>query len=150
MGAYETRANVLIAGVNLFGLTKVDCVLLIQFHFLDSNFDHAIRDLHKAIDLANGEKENELRGKLRSTEHDKMMWEPKRRNHAKVLDLPVNIHEVNKQSQCTWLKKQYKKLAKQWHPDKYRGDKVRAARKMNEAADAKIELVKRWGCKGIR
>ena len=41
------------------------------------------------------------------------------------------------------IKSRYRELSKKWHPDKYRGDKVRAARKMNEVADAKIELVKR-------
>jgi DnaJ-class molecular chaperone len=36
----------------------------------------------------------------------------------KVLELPVNIHEVSKESQCKHLKKSYKKLAMKWHPDK--------------------------------
>ena len=52
--------------------------------------------------------------------------------------------------QCDWLKKQYKKLAKKWHPDKYKGNKERAGRKMNEIAEAKEILTKRIGCKNIR
>ena len=36
------------------------------------------------------------------------------RDHKKVLELPSNIEEIDKERRCDWLKKQYKKLAKKW------------------------------------
>ena len=42
----------------------------------------------------------------------------------------------------------YKKLARKWHPDKAKGSKVRAGRKMNDIAEAKEVLDKQLGCKG--
>ena len=64
-------------------------------------------------------------------------WE-KRRDHARVLDLPANVLDLRKESKCKWLKKQHKKLARLWHPDKARGDRLRAERKMREVS---LELV---------
>ena len=47
---------------------------------------------------------------------------PARRDHKQVLDLPVNLNELNKQSQCKWIKKQHKAMVKKWHPDKAKGN----------------------------
>jgi len=38
-------------------------------------------------------------------------------------------------------------MAKKWHPDKYKGNPKRGARKMMEVNDAKELLAKDWGCK---
>lgn len=51
-----------------------------------------------------------------------------------VLELPVNMHQIAHDKQCTWVKKQHKVLARKWHPDKARGNKLRAVRKMREVA----------------
>ena len=48
------------------------------------------------------------------------------------------------------LRKAYRREALKWHPDKHKGDKRRAARKMDEISAAKGALVKQWGGKGIR
>ena len=73
------------------------------------------------------------------------MWE-KRRPHAKVLELPANVDSLSKDRKCYWLKKQHKKLARIWHPDKARGSKDRAARKMTQVSDAKQALSAEYGC----
>lgn len=38
---------------------------------------------------------------------------------AQVLELPVNLHELSADKQCEWVRKQHRKLARRWHPDKY-------------------------------
>ena len=69
------------------------------------------------------------------------------RDHKAVLELPANLDEIPKEKQCDWIKKQYKKLARKWHPDKAKGSKARAGRKMNDIAEAKEVLDKQLGCK---
>ena len=51
------------------------------------------------------------------------------------------------------VKEAYRKLAKRWHPDRYKGggkradmDKARAERKMRECAEAKEVLAKQLQC----
>lgn len=44
------------------------------------------------------------------------------RDHKRVLELPANIEEIDQERKCSWLKKQYKKLARKWHPDKAKGN----------------------------
>ena len=73
-----------------------------------------------------------------------------RRDHLVVLGLPVNLREVNRKSQCKHLKNASRKMALKWHPDKAKGDKKRAARKLNEIMEAKEHLKKEFGCKRIR
>ena len=131
-------------------------------HFNDENYGESMKDYEQAIELQRqtpgqqrgtpeaSERRNELHSKLHEAQNKQRMHSEERRDHAKVLELPVNIHEVNLKSKCSWLKKQHKKLAKKWHPDKHRGDKRRAARKMDEISAAKEALVKQWRCKGIR
>ena len=63
-----------------------------------------------------------------------------------VLELPTNLDELKREDQCSWVSKQYRKLARVWHPDRYKGDKARAERKMRECADAKEILTKRLRC----
>ena len=42
-----------------------------------------------------------------------------------MLELPVNLHQLTKEKQCTYIKKAHKTLARKWHPDKARGNKAR-------------------------
>ena len=73
------------------------------------------------------------------------VWK-QRRDHLSTLELPANLGQLSVEKQCSWIKKQHRKLARKWHPDKYRGNKERAARKMNEVTEAKEELTKRFKC----
>ena len=41
----------------------------------------------------------------------------------------------------------YRKLARKWHPDKYRGNPERGSRKMREVSEAKKVLSERFKCK---
>ena len=87
----------------------------------------------------------DLRRRLMDCRRLEDQWE-KRRDHARVLDLPANVNDLRKESKCKWLKKQHKKLARLWHPDKARGDRLRAERKMREVSEAKEALVAAYGC----
>jgi curved DNA-binding protein CbpA len=40
------------------------------------------------------------------------------RDHRAVLELPVNLHQLSKEKQCSYVKKAHKALARKWHPDK--------------------------------
>jgi hypothetical protein len=92
-----------------------------------------------------GKQEN-LKQRLNQCKQLEDQWD-KRRDHAKVLELPANLGSLAKDRQCTWLKKQHKKLARKWHPDKANGaDKQRAARKMSEVSDAKQALMAQFAC----
>ena len=124
-------------------------------HMADANYDEAVRDYRDAAEqmdksggggTAHATLRQEVESEMRSAKHEAHMWK-ERRDHAKVLEMPVNIGEVSQKSRCSWLKKQYKKMAKRWHPDKVIGCRKRAARKMTEVSDAKQELSKQWGCK---
>ena len=68
------------------------------------------------------------------------------RDHRAVLELPTNLDQLKKEDRCTWVSKQYRKLARVWHPDRYKGDKSRAERKMRECVEAKESLVKQLRC----
>jgi len=43
---------------------------------------------------------------------------PPERDHAKILQLPIDLEQRSKEVRCAWLKKQFKKLVRQYHPDK--------------------------------
>ena len=63
-----------------------------------------------------------------------------------MLELPANLEQLKREDQCGWVTRQYRKLARKWHPDRYKGLKVRAERKMRECSEAKEVLVKQMGC----
>ena len=60
--------------------------------------------------------------------------------------LPVNLHQLPREKQCNYVKKAHKALARKWHPDKAKGNKERASRKMNEVSEAKEKLVAELQC----
>ena len=70
---------------------------------------------------------------------------PPQRDHAKILELPIDLEQRGKDIKCAWLKKQFKTLVRKYHPDKYKGNKKRAARKFKEVKDAKEIISKAWG-----
>ena len=75
--------------------------------------------------------EHDLRQRLQNAQRSAKQWETQR-DHAAVLELPSNLEQLapEKRTIVRWLKRQHKKLARKWHPDKARGNKERAARKM--------------------
>lgn len=116
-------------------------------HENDNNHDEAVSDRREAVELLNGERREGAEQKLREAQHKKRMWS-ENRDHALVLKLPVNLNELSHDKKCHWVKRQYKLLAKKWHPDRAKGNKVRAERKMREVADAKQQLYEDYACKG--
>lgn len=112
-------------------------------HMLDKNFDEAVRDLRQCMELV-GESQ-ELNQRLHEAMHAKRQWS-EHRNHREVLELPVNLHQLPREKQCNYVKKAHKALARKWHPDKAKGNKERASRKMNEVSEAKEKLVAELQC----
>jgi tetratricopeptide (TPR) repeat protein len=152
-----------------------------QAHEADKNYDAAVVALRAALELVGqgtqGEAAQALEASLRRVldlqrrwacvdPEDRPSWQQNRcgnphdpaagRDHRAVLELPANLGDLPRDDQCSWVSKQYRKLAKRWHPDRYRGggrggsrsatDKVRAERKMRECAEAKEVLSKQLSC----
>lgn len=141
-----------------------------QAHEADTNYDDAVSDLRAAAELAGGggDKARELEGALQRVQdlqrrwrcvdpsdakawHDNRCGNPRDpssgRDHRRVLELPANLDELAPEKKCSWVSKQYRKLARVWHPDRYKGVKARAERKMRECAEAKEVLVRQLRCK---
>lgn len=136
----------------------------------DFDYDGARTDFQSALEHIpeGGEQDMQIRQRLREVEHLRSEWnggektrrynehtgypdgKPPQRDNIKILDLPVNLDESAQEIKCKWLKKQYKKMTLKWHPDKYKGNAERGARKMREVNEAKVMLAKEWGCKGGR
>merc|ERR1711908_104069 len=102
--------------------------------------------------MGQGKEREEVEQLLHEAQSTKHEWEQDHNDHRHVvaLDLPPNISELPQPTQCKWLKKQYRKMSLKWHPDKAKGSRKRAERKMRGVADAKEFMTKRLGCKGIR
>lgn len=133
------------------------------------DYDEAVQDLRAAIELipvddVDPTEKRELEHRLRSTMHQQGLWNggqkdgrynentgfpdgrPPQRDHAKILQLPIDLEERGKDIKCAWLKKQFKTLVRKYHPDKYKGNKKRAGRKFKEVKEAKEIISKGWGC----
>ena len=145
-----------------------------QAHEADRNYDDAVVDVRAALELAGGAQSgSEAAGALEETLQrvldlqrrwrcvdpaDQKTWHDNRcghpgdpssgRDHRAVLELPANLGDLKREDQCGWVSKQYRQLAKKWHPDRYKGVKARAERKMRECAEAKEVLVKQLSCGG--
>eukprot|EP00566_Odontella_aurita_P008593 CAMPEP_0113547310 /NCGR_PEP_ID=MMETSP0015_2-20120614/12284_1 /TAXON_ID=2838 /ORGANISM="Odontella" /LENGTH=644 /DNA_ID=CAMNT_0000447849 /DNA_START=23 /DNA_END=1957 /DNA_ORIENTATION=+ /assembly_acc=CAM_ASM_000160 len=135
---------------------------------LDMDYDEAVQDFRAAFDLVpddddTGEK-RELHQKLQSAIHQQEMWNggqkdqrfnehtgypdgrPPQRDHAKILELPIDLEQREKDIKCAWLKKQFKALVRKYHPDKYKGNKKRGSRKFKEVKEAKEIISNAWDC----
>jgi tetratricopeptide (TPR) repeat protein len=144
-------------------LVRADALLL------DMDYDDAVSDLRAAFDLVPEEQESmqekrELQQRLQQAQHQQQLWNggtkdqrynehtgypdgrPPERDHAKILQLPIDLDQRTKDIKCAWLKKQFKSLARQYHPDKYKGNKRRAGRKFKEVKEAKEIISNSWGC----
>jgi tetratricopeptide (TPR) repeat protein len=151
-----------VAGRKEAHLARAEALLL------DMDYDEAVVDLRAAFDLVpdddeTGEK-RELHQKLQQAMHQKKMWNggekdhrfnentgfpdgrPPERDHAKILQLPIDLEHRPKEVKCAWLKKQFKALVRHYHPDKYKGNKKRAARKFKEVKEAKEIISNQWSC----
>jgi len=119
----------------------------------DNNVDEAIADFRNALEkMGEGEARNEVENLLQEAQNTKHEWDQDHNDqrHKVALDLPPNLNELPQKNQCQWLKKQYRKMSLKWHPDKAKGDKKRAERKMRGVAEAKDFMVKHLNCRGIR
>lgn len=136
---------------------------------LDMDYDEAVQDFRAAFDLVPEDQEHmqekrELNQKLQQTMHQQKLWNggekdmrfnentgfpdgrPPQRDHAKILQLPIDLDQRSKDIKCAWLKKQFKTLVRKYHPDKYKGNKKRAARKFKEVKEAKEIISKQLQC----
>jgi hypothetical protein len=135
---------------------------------LDMDYDEAVQDIRAAFDLSPEDDETgerrELQHKLQSAKQQQDLWKggqkdyrynentgfpdgrPPQRDHAKILQLPIDLEERSKDIKCAWLRKQFKALVRKYHPDKYKGNKKRAARKFAEVKDAKEIISDTWDC----
>lgn len=162
--------------LRLVNANLVSPVLLKEAHLvradallLDMDYDDAVSDLRAAFDLVPEEQESmqekrELQQRLQQAQHQQQLWNggtkdqrynehtgypdgrPPERDHVKILQLPIDLDHRTKDIKCAWLKKQFKSLARQYHPDKYKGNKRRAGRKFKEVKEAKEIISKIWGC----
>lgn len=132
----------------------------------DNDFSEASRDVTSALNIAeaaggngghpggnrgggsnkNFEKIQELRRRQQQLQQSLKMWN-ERRDHNTVLELPANLDQLKQEKKCSWIKKQHNKLARKWHPDKYKGKRERGSRKMMEVSEAKKALLERHHCK---
>mmetsp|Transcript_19774 Transcript_19774/g.29947 ORF Transcript_19774/g.29947 Transcript_19774/m.29947 type:complete len:665 (+) Transcript_19774:96-2090(+) len=135
----------------------------------DMDYDEAVQDYWAADRLTPEDAEHlqekrELNQKLQQTKHEQELWNgglkdmrfnentgypdgrPPQRDHAKILELPIDLDERSKDIKCAWLKKQFKALVRKYHPDKYKGNKKRGTRKFKEVKEAKEIISKQWEC----
>eukprot|EP00240_Pyramimonas_obovata_P003213 CAMPEP_0118922272 /NCGR_PEP_ID=MMETSP1169-20130426/1255_1 /TAXON_ID=36882 /ORGANISM="Pyramimonas obovata, Strain CCMP722" /LENGTH=691 /DNA_ID=CAMNT_0006863111 /DNA_START=71 /DNA_END=2142 /DNA_ORIENTATION=+ len=96
-------------------------------HSHDNNWDDATTDYREALELikqgGNRDAIMELERVLREATAKQREWN-ERRDHRAVLELPVNVHQLPQEKQCEWIKRQHKKLALKWHPDKVVGSSL--------------------------
>jgi DnaJ family protein C protein 3 len=117
----------------------------------DDDHDEALRDFKKALENAeaSGVKDEPLmtlKRRIHEAQTAQRVWS-QRRNHLSTLELPANLNQLSHEKQCSWIKKQHRKLARKWHPDKYRGNSERGSRKMREVSEAKKALSDQFKCK---
>ncbi|ORX92117.1 TPR-like protein [Basidiobolus meristosporus CBS 931.73] len=98
-----------------------------EAHMLNDEFEEAVRDFTKANEL-NGH-DQEIQEKLMRAQ--RLLKQSQTKDYYKVLG-------VNRSATKREIKKAYRKLAGQWHPDKYKGDLSpdAVAKKMSEINEA--------------
>ena len=136
---------------------------------LDMDYDDAVSDFRAAFDLVpedqeSAQEKHELKQRLQQAMHQQQLWNggtkdqrynehtgypdgrPPERDHAKILQLPIDLDQRTHDVKCAWLKKQFKALVRQYHPDKYKGNKRRGSRKFKEVKEAKEIISSAWDC----
>ncbi|KAF9367141.1 hypothetical protein BGX21_007772, partial [Mortierella sp. AD011] len=81
-------------------------------HMLNDDFEEAIRDFTNAQELAGGQ-DRKIHEKL--TKAQKLLKQSQQKDYYKILGVPRSATPRE-------IKKAFRKLALQWHPDTYRGD----------------------------
>lgn len=85
----------------------------------DNDHDEAVRDWARALEHAEKggggpEAIHELRQKQHQAQQQQRQWR-ERRDHLITLELPANLGQLSPEKQCSWIKKQHRKLV-QAHP----------------------------------
>ncbi|CAG8640603.1 388_t:CDS:2, partial [Acaulospora morrowiae] len=76
------------------------------------DYEAALKDYTKAFDLTQGNDNRVVQGRKHA---DKLLRQSKKKDYYKILGVP---RTANKKE----IKRAYRKLAQEWHPDKYKGD----------------------------
>ncbi|KAL7487100.1 hypothetical protein ACHAW6_012703 [Cyclotella cf. meneghiniana] len=90
-------------------------------------FDEAIRTYQRALEIAPDDKKRECNQKVE--EAQVALKQSKEKNYYKILGVPRN-------ADLKTIKKEYKKLALQWHPDKNADDKEKAEKMFQDISEA--------------
>ncbi|RIA95036.1 putative Co-chaperone [Glomus cerebriforme] len=83
-----------------------------EVYILEENYEGAMEDFKKAHDLTQGQDNRASRGYQKAS---KLHKQSKKKDYYKILRVPRTSSKKE-------IKKAYRKLAQEWHPDKYRGD----------------------------
>ncbi|KAL7517918.1 hypothetical protein ACHAWX_002792 [Stephanocyclus meneghinianus] len=90
-------------------------------------FDEAIRTYQRALEIAPEDKKRECNQKVE--EAKVALKQSKEKNYYNILGVPRN-------ADLKTIKKEYKKLALQWHPDKNADDKEKAEKMFQDISEA--------------
>ncbi|CAG8636137.1 6015_t:CDS:2, partial [Cetraspora pellucida] len=78
----------------------------------EEDYEAALNDYKKALDLTQGLDNRIKQGYLKA---DRMLKQSKKKDYYKILGVPRKADKKE-------IKRAYRKLAQEWHPDKYKGD----------------------------
>lgn len=78
-------------------------------------YEAAIKDYNKASELTQDQQDVNFNVKKRLNYVHRLLKQSKRKDYYKILGVPRTADKRE-------IKKAYRKLAQEWHPDKYRGD----------------------------
>ncbi|KAK2144538.1 hypothetical protein LSH36_748g01016 [Paralvinella palmiformis] len=101
-----------------------------EAYLTNEQYDEAIQDYKSALDIDN----NYRRAKDGLQRAEKLLKQSKKRDYYKILGVKRNARKKD-------IIKAYRKMAAQWHPDRYKGDeKAMAEKKFIDIAAAKEVL----------
>merc|ERR1712228_285625 len=98
-----------------------------DIHLAADEFDDAVKAFRRALEIAEGEEEEEARNKLREAEV--ALKQSKEKNYYKILG-------VARDASLKEIKKKYRELALIWHPDKNKDNQEEAEKKFHDISEA--------------
>jgi DnaJ family protein C protein 3 len=101
--------------------------LLGEIHTAAEKYEEALRTYQRALDVAPDDEKQQCRRKVE--EAQVALKQSKEKNYYKILSVPRN-------AQLKEIKKSYRELALQWHPDKNAEDKERAEQMFQDISEA--------------